>query len=148
MRAVVQRVAAAAVKVDGAVVGAIEEGLLVLLGVAPGDGGGEVEWMVRKLAGLRIFRDANDLMNRSVRDVDGSVLVISQFTLYGDCKRGNRPSFIGAAQPEEAEKVYVKVVEGLAAALGPEKVATGKFGAAMSVELVNDGPVTLILETS
>lgn len=140
MRAVVQRVARAEVRVAGACTGAIGAGLLVLLGVAPTDGPAQVKWMVDKLENLRIFADAEGKMNLSVRDVRGGILVVSQFTLYGDAAKGRRPSFIGAARPELAEPLY----EQLCTALG---AARGRFGADMQVELVNDGPVTLLLDT-
>jgi D-tyrosyl-tRNA(Tyr) deacylase len=126
-------------------VGRIGRGLLVLLAVAPGDGAEEVTFMVRKLSGLRIFSDDNGLMNRSVQDVGGSFLIVSQFTLYGDVTRGNRPSFTGAASGEHADAVYCDVCSRLRAA-GLE-VQTGVFGAHMEVSLVNDGPVTIIIDT-
>lgn len=140
MRAVVQRVASASVTVDGAVVGAIDAGLLVLLGVAPGDGPAQVAWMADKLANLRIFPDEAGKMNRSVRDAGGGVLVVSQFTLYGDASKGRRPSFVGAAHPDLARPLY----EALADALGAQR---GVFGADMKVALLNDGPVTLVIDT-
>jgi D-aminoacyl-tRNA deacylase len=145
MRAVVQRTSSASVVVDGRTVGEIGRGLLVLLAVAPGDGAEEVTFMVRKLSGLRIFPDDESLMNRSIRDVGGSFLVVSQFTLYGNVTRGNRPSFVGAASGEHADAVYRDVCSGLrAAGFG---VQTGVFGAHMDVSLVNDGPVTIIIDT-
>ncbi|MFZ5481350.1 MAG: D-aminoacyl-tRNA deacylase [Myxococcota bacterium] len=139
MRAVVQRVSRASVRVEGRVTGEIGLGLLVLLGVAPEDGPAQVAWLADKVEGLRIFADAEGKMNLSVRDVGGGVLVVSQFTLYGDATKGRRPSFVKAARPELAEPLY----EALADRLG---AARGVFGAHMEVELVNDGPVTLILE--
>ena len=144
MRAVVQRVSRSRVVVAGETVGEIGRGLLVLLGIAPADTRGHVSWMAEKIAGLRIFRDADEKMNLSVQDVGGSVLVVSQFTLYGDCSKGKRPSFIEAAKPEIAIPLYESFLDALRALGVP--VAAGKFGADMSVELVNDGPVTLILE--
>lgn len=140
MRAVVQRVSRAEVRVDGAVVGAIGPGLLVLVGVAPGDGPAQVAWMAEKIENLRIFADDAGKMNRSVRDVGGGVLVVSQFTLYGDASRGRRPSFVGAALPDVARPLYEALADRLAA-------ARGVFGAHMEVEGVNDGPVTLLLDT-
>lgn len=140
MRTIVQRVAAARVTVDGETVGQIAAGLLVLLGVAPEDGPAEVRWMADKIATLRIFEDADGKMNRSVRDIGGGILVVSQFTLYGDVSRGRRPSFIGAARPEHAEPLYLALARELDA-------QTGRFGAHMSVELTNDGPVTLLLDS-
>jgi D-tyrosyl-tRNA(Tyr) deacylase len=145
MRAVVQRVSSASVTVDGKDVGHIEPGLLVLLGVAPDDGPEDTAFMVRKLSGLRIFADADGLMNRSVADIKGSFLVVSQFTLYGDVARGNRPSFMGAAPGTYADEVY----QGVCAGLRNQgfDVQNGVFGAHMEVCLVNDGPVTIIIET-
>ena len=140
-----QRVSRASVVVDGEVIGAIEHGLLVLLGVAPEDTDADGRWLADKIVNLRIFPDDADKMNRSVADVGGSVLVVSQFTLHGDCKKGRRPSFIGAAAPEIAIPRYEAFVNAVRA-LGVT-VATGRFGATMRVELVNEGPVTLILDT-
>ncbi len=145
MRAVLQRVHRAAVVVDGETVGQIERGLLVLLGIAPQDSSEESRWLAEKTAGLRIFNDEAGKMNRSVADVDGAVLVVSQFTLYGDCRKGRRPSFIDAAPPNVAEPLYEAFVHALRSLGLP--VRTGRFGASMQVELVNDGPVTLILDT-
>jgi D-tyrosyl-tRNA(Tyr) deacylase len=144
MRAVVQRVSRASVAVDGEVVGQIDHGLLVLVGVAHRDGPEDSRLLADKLVGLRIFADDDGRMNRSVSDVGGGVLVVSQFTLYGDTRKGRRPSFAGAAPPEAAEPLVELVAEGIRVA-GVE-VATGAFGAMMAVELANDGPVTLILE--
>lgn len=135
-----QRVSRAAVRVDGEEVGAIGPGLLVLLGVASDDTPATADWMADRIAGLRIFADDAGRMNRSVRDVGGEVLVVSQFTLYGDARSGRRPSFVGAARPELAEPLYLRVADALGA-------ARGRFGAHMEVELVNDGPVTLLLDT-
>lgn len=146
MRAVVQRVSRASVTVEGRVVGAIDEGLLILLGVTHGDGPAQVRWMADKLAGLRIFRDEQGLMNRSLLDVAGGALVVSQFTLYGDTRKGRRPSFVGAAPPEVAEPLYEQLCEALVA-VGVARVERGIFGADMRVELANEGPVTLILDT-
>jgi len=145
MRAVVQRVSSASVAVDGKRVGHIGAGLLVLLGVAPDDGPEDIAFMVRKLSGLRIFADADGLMNRSVVDIKGSFLVVSQFTLYGDVARGNRPSFTGAAPGAYADEVYRDVCTGLRSQ--GFDVQNGVFGAHMEVGLVNDGPVTIIIET-
>lgn len=142
----VQRVGRASVTVDGQVVGAIDEGMLILLAVAPGDGPEQVRWLASKLAGLRIFRDEKDHMNRSLLDVGGGALVVSQFTLYGDTRKGRRPSFVGAAAPEIAEPLYERFCEALAAE-GVVRVERGVFGADMRVELVNEGPVTLIVDT-
>ncbi len=144
MRVVLQRVSRAAVRVDGQTVGAIGRGFLVLAGFAPTDAEPVVEWMADKIAGLRVFTDSEGKMNLPLADVSGAVLVISQFTLYGDASKGRRPSFVGAAQPEVAEPLYNRLVELLRQRRVP--VETGRFGAVMEVELVNDGPVTLVLE--
>lgn len=145
MRAVIQRVSQAAVKVGAETVGAIGPGLVVLLGVGCDDGEEEVRYIAGKIARLRIFPDEAELMNRSVMDVGGSVLLVSQFTLLASTKKGNRPSFTAAAAPERAEELY----EAVAAALGAEgvEVATGSFGAMMEVSLVNDGPVTIVMDS-
>ena len=144
MRAVVQRVTQAAVTVDGEIVGSIGAGLLVLLGVGAGDTEAEARWLAHKVANLRIFSDAEGKMNLSVQAIGGSVLVVSQFTLYGDIRRGFRPSFTGAALPDVAAPLVEVFCAGLRAAEIP--VATGIFGAHMDVALVNDGPVTILLE--
>ena len=145
MRAVLQRVRRARVLIEGDAVGAIEGGLLVLLGVAPTDSVDQVRWMADKVVGLRIFADEDGKMNRDVRETGNSILVVSQFTLFGDCKKGRRPSFIGAATPDIAIPLYEAFVVALRAQ--GVRVETGRFGADMQVELVNDGPVTLILDT-
>ncbi len=146
MRAVVQRVSEASVMVEGRLVGAIERGFLVLLGVTHTDGEDEAVWLARKIGGLRIFEDEAGKFNRSLTDVDGAVLVVSQFTLYGDARKGRRPSFTDAARPDHAEPLCNRFVELLRA----DRVAveTGVFGAMMAVHLVNDGPVTLWLDTA
>ena len=146
MRAVVQRVKSASVTVDGSVVGAIEKGILILLGVEAGDTTSDLEWLVSRLARIRIFEDENEKMNLSVRDVGGDALVVSQFTLFGSMKKGSRPSFNRAAVPAEAIPLYESFVTALSEALG-KPVPTGKFGAMMDVALVNDGPVTLVLDS-
>jgi D-tyrosyl-tRNA(Tyr) deacylase len=145
MRAVLQRVRRACVVIDGQVAGAIEQGLLVLLAVAGSDTREQASWLADKIVGLRIFNDADGKMNLAVTDVSGAVLVVSQFTLYGDTRKGRRPSFIGAAQPEIAIPLYEEFVNAVKAHGVP--TATGRFGADMQVELVNDGPVTLIVDT-
>jgi D-tyrosyl-tRNA(Tyr) deacylase len=145
MRAVVQRVTRADVRVDGDVIGAIEAGLLVLVGVGVDDDEDDAISLARKIASLRIFRDDEGNMNRDVMETAGAVLVISQFTLHGDVRKGRRPSFIAAARPEQAEPLYERVVAELAAQ--GLTMATGRFGATMAVELVNDGPVTILLDT-
>ena len=147
MRAVVQRVSRASVTVHGDVVGAIERGFAILLGVAHADGEEQARWMANKIAGLRIFEDDEGKMNRSLLDVGGSALVVSQFTLYGDCRKGRRPSFIGAARPEVAEPLCERFSEFLHEA-GVAQVESGVFGAHMMVEIHNDGPVTLIIDRS
>ena len=139
MRALVQRVAEAAVSVDGERISAIGPGLLVLLGVRRGDGTDEADRMARKLLALRVFEDAEGKMNLSVADAGGELLCVSQFTLYGDARKGNRPSFVDAAPPEDAEPLYDRVRDALGA-------VGGVFGARMAVSLVNDGPVTLLVE--
>jgi D-tyrosyl-tRNA(Tyr) deacylase len=144
MRAVIQRVSRASVAVDGAVVGEIDRGLLVLVGVAPADTEIEAVALANKLVGLRIFPDAAGRMNLSVEDVGGGVLVVSQFTLYGDARKGRRPSFVGAAAPGLAEPLVEKVRAVIAER--DVAVAAGRFGEMMEVELVNDGPVTLVVE--
>lgn len=145
MRAVVQRVSRARVSVGDRLVGECDAGVLVLLGIAPGDGPAEVSWVADKVANLRIFNDADGKMNLSLLDTGGSALVVSQFTLYGDARKGRRPSFIRAAQGPEAEALYEDVVEAFRA-LGVE-TSTGEFGADMEVELVNEGPVTILLDS-
>lgn len=144
MRAVIQRVAHAELSVGGKPVSAIGQGLAVYLGIAPQDGEPNAVAMAKKLAALRIFSDEEGKMNRSVRDVGGEVLLISQFTLYGDCSHGNRPSFIGAARPETAQPLYHRTAELLAQQGVP--VRLGVFGADMHIEQGNDGPVTIIYE--
>jgi D-tyrosyl-tRNA(Tyr) deacylase len=141
VRAVVQRVARARVTVDGETVGEIGPGLLVLLGVRRGDSTEQADKLARKLLALRVFEDDEGRMNRSVEDAGGEVLCVSQFTLYGDARKGNRPSFVDAAPPAEAEPLYERVRAALNDAAG------GRFGAHMQVELTGDGPVTLIVET-
>lgn len=145
MIAVAQRVSRASVRVGGELVGAIDAGLLVLLGVALGDTEADSEWLANKCAEMRIFRDDADKMNLSVIDTGGSVLVVSQFTLLGDCSRGRRPSFTNAAPPAEADRLYRNFVDRLVSRGLP--VATGVFQAMMEVELVNDGPVTMLLDS-
>jgi D-tyrosyl-tRNA(Tyr) deacylase len=145
MRAVVQRVSRGAVRVDGEVTGEVGRGLVVLLGVAAADGGDDADWMADKVAQLRIFEDHAGKMNRSVTDVGGGVLIVSQFTLLGDARKGNRPSFVEAAPPEAASALYERVCARLRDRGLP--VGTGVFRAHMDVELVNDGPVTILLDS-
>ena len=145
MRAVIQRVSEARVVVDGEVTGSIGRGLLVLLAVASGDAEKDVEFMSRKLLTLRCFSDDDGRLNHSVADVGGELLIVSQFTLYGDCRKGTRPSFSRSAGAEKAERLYLDLVSRLQES--GMTVATGRFGAMMDVKLVNDGPVTLIVDS-
>lgn len=145
MRSVVQRVTSASVAVDGEVIGSIGKGLLVLLGVCDDDTEKDKLWLSDKIAGLRIFEDENEKMNLSLQDIDGEVLVVSQFTLYGDCKKGKRPNFTSAGKPEYANKMYLEFVDCMRERV--RKVETGEFGADMKVSLVNDGPVTIIIDS-
>lgn len=146
MRVVLQRVSRGAVRVAGETVGEVGLGFVVLVGFAPGDTEETLGWMADKILQLRVFSDADDKMNLALADVNGGVLVVSQFTLYGDASKGRRPSFIGAAPPEQARALYDRFVVLLRERAGAIPVATGQFQAMMDVELVNDGPVTLILE--
>ncbi len=145
MRAVIQRVTSASVTVDSEIVGSIDSGLLILLGVGQEDSRDDVIWMAAKLAGLRIFPDEAGKMNLSVKQIQGEVLVVSQFTLYGDCKKGKRPSFVQAAAPQKANTLYEEFVAELTG--HGLTVKTGIFQAKMDVALVNDGPVTLIIDS-
>jgi len=145
MRAVIQRVKNAEVKIDGKIVGKIGKGLLVLLAVHQDDTEDKIEKMATKIINLRIFADEEDKMNLSVKDVGGEILVVSQFTLYGDISKGNRPSFIESAKPDKAVPYYEKFVEKIKTS--GLKTATGKFGAMMEVSLTNDGPVTIVVES-
>lgn len=144
MKVVLQRVSRASVSVDGAIVGSIGVGFAVLVGFTHGDGVAQVQWMADKVVGLRLFQDDEGKMNLDLAEVGGSLLVVSQFTLYGNARKGRRPSFIDAAAPEEATALYEQFVDALRAS--GVHVETGSFGAMMDVELVNDGPVTLILD--
>lgn len=145
MKVVLQRVSKASVHVNDELIGEIKQGLLVLLGIHQTDTQEKVEWMCQKIAKLRIFEDNDGKMNRSVQDINGSILVVSQFTLYGDSKKGTRPSFTEAAHPSHAIPLYESFIQNFKMNFDLE-VQTGKFGAMMEVSLVNDGPVTLILE--
>ena len=145
MRVVLQRVSEAHVTIEGKVVGEIGLGQFLLVGFKQSDTTDQVEWMADKVVGLRIFQDDAGKMNRTLADLDGSILVVSQFTLYGDVRKGRRPSFIDAATPETAIRLYERFVE-LLEARHPGKVATGEFGAMMDVSLTNDGPVTLVID--
>jgi D-tyrosyl-tRNA(Tyr) deacylase len=146
MRACIQRVSSARVIVEGGTVGEIGRGLLVLLGVAATDGDDDLGWLVDKVVNLRVFEDADGKMNIALADVGGALLIVSQFTLLGDCRKGRRPSFIAAAPPEKAERVYEQFVDA-ARRLGV-RVETGRFRAHMNVELVNDGPVTIVIDSA
>jgi D-aminoacyl-tRNA deacylase len=146
MRAVIQRVSQAAVTIAGEVRGAIGPGLLVLLGIEEADRADDVEWLCGKIVRLRIFSDAEGQMNRSVREIQGGILVISQFTLHASTRKGNRPSFIRAARPETARPLYEAFVRQVEDDLG-QPIATGEFGALMQVSLINDGPVTIWIDT-
>lgn len=146
MRAVIQRVNNASVEVDGKTVGEIGKGLLVFLGVGDGDTDADLNYIADKTAGLRIFSDGDDKMNLSVTDIDGEILVVSQFTLYGDCRKGRRPNFTSSMEPVTAEKMYedfIKTIESKGI-----KTAHGEFGADMQVSISNDGPVTILLDSS
>ena len=145
MKAVIQRVSGAKVEVDGSVVGSINMGLLVLLGVEKGDTANDMVYIVKKIAQLRIFEDSASKMNLSVKDISGEVLVVSQFTLSADCRKGNRPSFIAAEEPDKARAIYMNAVE----RLRQEGISTqaGQFGSHMQVHLINNGPVTILLDS-
>ena len=144
MRIVIQRVSQASVTIDGKIAGAIQQGLLLLVGICPEDGQEDIDYAVRKISQMRIFSDDADKMNLSVQDVGGQILSISQFTLYADTKKGNRPAFTGAAKPDFATQLYDQFNQQLAQIV---PVQTGEFGADMKVSLVNDGPVTIVLDT-
>lgn len=146
MRTVIQRVKEASVTIDGRVVSAIGNGLLVFLGIEFSDTGEDIDWLCRKIARLRVFGDADGAMNNSLLDIDGEVLVVSQFTLHASTKKGNRPSFIKAARPEIAIPLYETFITQLKTEIG-EKVQTGEFGAMMEVALINDGPVTINIDS-
>ncbi|MDR2981485.1 MAG: D-tyrosyl-tRNA(Tyr) deacylase [Puniceicoccales bacterium] len=146
MRAVIQRVSRASVKVDGAITGAIGAGFLILLGVEAGDTNDDRDWLVDKITKLRVFEDTEGRMNLALADINGEALIVSQFTLLGSLKKGNRPSFNRAAPPADADRIYQDFVATLAGVIG-KPVPTGIFGAMMDVELNNDGPVTLILDS-
>ena len=148
MKAWIQRVSHASVTIDGECVASIGKGYLVLFGVAPADTEEMCDHLARRLVKLRIFEDAEGKTNRSITDVEGSVIVVSQFTLYADTDHGNRPGFSGAARPELAIPLYERFVADLRAELGPDRVGTGRFGADMKVRLLNDGPFTIMLERS
>lgn len=145
MRAIVQRVTRAEVRVGGERIGQVGTGLCVLVGVGVGDADGDADWLAEKVVSLRVFEDESGHMNRSLADVGGSLLAVSQFTLYGDCRKGRRPSFTGAMEPVRAEQLFTRFVEQARAIGAP--VETGRLRAHMEVALVNDGPVTLLLDS-
>lgn len=145
MRAVIQRVSRASVKIDNTIHGEITHGMLVLLGISRNDEKTDLQWLAEKTVNLRIFEDQQGKMNRSLADIDGEMLIISQFTLYGDCRKGRRPGFSSAALPEIAEPLYLQFIDEVKKR--QIRVATGLFQATMEVELVNDGPVTLLLDS-
>ena len=146
MRAVIQRVSSASVKVDDKITGEIKQGLLVLVGIEDSDGQEDLEWLSGKIVNLRIFNDEEGVMNKSVKDIEGGVLVVSQFTLHAATKKGNRPSYIRASKPEIAVPLYEQFKQQLVTDVGKE-IQAGIFGADMKVELLNDGPVTIIIDT-
>ncbi|MEM7146200.1 MAG: D-aminoacyl-tRNA deacylase [Verrucomicrobiota bacterium] len=147
MRVVMQRVSEGRVTVEGRVTGEIGEGYVILLGIEKRDEEEDVDWLVRKIVGMRIFGDEEGLMNRSLVDVGGSVLVVSQFTLHARVKKGTRPSFEKAARPEQAVPLYERFLEAMRGEMGEGRVASGEFGAMMAVALVNDGPVTIVMDS-
>ena len=146
MRVLIQRTKHASVTIDGRCKSAIKQGLLVLVGIEDSDGNEDIEWLCKKIVNLRIFDDENGVMNRSVLDIEGEILVVSQFTLHASTKKGNRPSYIRASKPEIAIPLYETFCKELSLSLGKE-VGTGEFGADMKVELLNDGPVTIWMDT-
>ncbi|TLF42602.1 D-aminoacyl-tRNA deacylase [Maribacter aurantiacus] len=146
MRTVIQRVAKASVTVEGKVISSIGHGLLLLLGIVAEDTEEDIDWLVKKVLNLRIFNDESGVMNKSILDIDGESIVVSQFTLHASTKKGNRPSYLKAAKPETAIPLYEKFVHKLELEIG-KKVGTGIFGADMKVDLLNDGPVTIIIDT-
>ena len=146
MRVVIQRVSEASVTVNESITGSINQGLLVLMGIEDADTIEDIDWLVGKIVNLRIFNDENDVMNRSVLDIDGQILLVSQFTLHASTKKGNRPSYIKASKPEIAIPMYEKMIATLAIALG-KPIQTGIFGADMKVRLLNDGPVTISIDS-
>ncbi|WP_259066226.1 D-aminoacyl-tRNA deacylase [Mucilaginibacter sp. X4EP1] len=146
MRVVIQRVSSASCTVEGKITGAIDAGFLVLLGIEDADTIEDLQWLAQKITGMRIFGDENGLMNKALADIDGDILLISQFTLFAQTKKGNRPSFLKAARPDKAIPLYEQMITTLESVTG-KKIATGIFGGDMKIALVNDGPVTIILDT-
>ena len=146
MIAVIQRVSESSVKIDGKIKAQIGLGLMILLGIEEADGSEDIEWLSKKIVNLRIFPDENEVMNRSLLDVSGEILLISQFTLHASTKKGNRPSYIKAAKPDIAIPIYEKMISAFETELG-KSIGTGEFGADMKVSLINDGPVTIVMDT-
>jgi D-tyrosyl-tRNA(Tyr) deacylase len=146
MIAVIQRVSESSLKIDGNITGQIGQGLMVLLGIEEADGKEDIEWLSKKIINLRIFADENGVMNKSLLETNGDILLISQFTLHASTKKGNRPSYIKAAKPDIAIPLYERFIEALESELG-KPIQTGEFGADMKVSLVNDGPVTIIIDS-
>lgn len=146
MRVVIQRVSEASVKIEGKINGQIENGLLILLGIENNDDENDINWLCSKIANLRIFADENGLMNLSVKETNGNILLISQFTLFASTKKGNRPSYIQAARPEKATPLYEKFIQTISQEIG-KKIETGIFGADMKISLINDGPVTICIDS-
>jgi D-tyrosyl-tRNA(Tyr) deacylase len=147
MKLVIQRVRSSSLYIEGSLISQIKQGLVVLIGISKSDSENVIDKLVKKLLNLRVFEDENSKMNYSILDIEGEILLVSQFTLYADTRKGNRPSFINAADPKNAEPLYNKFLEKLHIALG-DNIKTGRFGANMQIELVNDGPVTIIIENS
>jgi D-tyrosyl-tRNA(Tyr) deacylase len=146
MRAIIQRVTEATCKVDGKITGAINDGFLVLLGIEDADAQEDLEWLAQKIVNMRVFSDADGLMNKALADIDGNILLISQFTLFASTKKGNRPGFARAARPDKAVPLYETMIKQLSSVLNKE-IQTGIFGADMKISLVNDGPVTITIDT-
>lgn len=146
MKAVIQRVTKASVTIEGKIVSDIKNGLLILLGIEPADTMNDIEWLSKKIANLRIFNDENEVMNKSLIEVDGDAIIVSQFTLHASTKKGNRPSYINAAKPTIAIPLYEQFIANFEIQIG-KKVGTGEFGADMKVELLNDGPVTIMIDS-
>lgn len=146
MKAVIQRVSKASVTIEGEKVSQINSGLLILLGIEPADDNSDIEWLSKKIANLRVFNDENDVMNKSLIDANGDAIIVSQFTLQASTKKGNRPSYLNAAKPEIAIPLYEEFIQQFEKQIN-KKVGTGRFGADMKVELLNDGPVTIIIDS-
>lgn len=147
MKLVIQRVISSSLYIEGSLISQIKQGLVVFIGISKSDSENVIDKLVKKLLNLRVFKDENSKMNYSILDIEGEILLVSQFTLYADTRKGNRPSFINSADPKNAEPLYNKFLEKLHIVLG-DNIKTGRFGANMQIELVNDGPVTIIIENS